>query len=102
MSFQDAVARDNRKVFLSPGKKEFAGVRCIAGKPVDCDLWEAKPATILDDGSQSYAEYDLMAVYADLPPLRVGENIVIDDQIWGILSFRVDGGMAVVHIARRS
>lgn len=101
MSFQDAVARDNRKVFLAPSKKEFARVRCVSGKDIPCDLEETKEATIESDGV-SLAEYNLFAAYEDLPPLRVGETLVIDEQAWGILSFRVDGGIANVHIARRS
>ena len=100
MSFHEDVARDNRKTFLNP--REFARARCVGGREILCDLYEASPATNSDEMGLSAATYRLFAATDDLPPLRIGDDLQIDDQLWNIIAYREDGGMTNVTLTRIS
>lgn len=97
MSLKDDMARDLKDTFLN--LNEFAETRLVAGKRIDCVMYE-DGATPADEYGVSQTSYTLQAAAADMPRIKVGDTLTIDGQIWLVNAFRNDYGMAIVKLER--
>lgn len=97
MSLKDDMARDLKDTFINLG--EFAETRLVAGKRVDCVMYE-DGETPADDYGVSQTTYTLQAEAASMPRIKVGDTLTIDGQVWLVTAYRLDYGMAVVKLQR--
>jgi hypothetical protein len=100
MSLKDDMARDIRETFLN--EDDFAETRTVAGRKIVCVLYEDAGSAGVDGMNVSQSSYTLQAAAKDLPTLTVGDVLRIDGELWGIESFSIDYGMAVVKLTRNS
>ena len=98
MSLLDDMERDISETFLN--EEEFAEERTVAGRKISCFLYENTPTAGMDEMGVATYGYTLQAKAGDIPSLRAGDSLRIDGNIWTVIDYSNDFGMAVVKLTK--
>ena len=96
MTLKADMARDIGAVFLN--EDDFAETRRVGGKMIKCVFYEGSDSTADDDYGRSYKLYTMHAETRALPPLRVGDTLVVDNKTYTVNNVRVDYDMTTLEI----
>ena len=96
MTLKADMARDIGAVFLN--EDDFAETRRVGGKKIKCVFYEGSESTADDDYGRTYKLYTLHAETRALPPLRVGDTLVVDNKTYTVNNVREDYGMTTLEI----
>lgn len=96
MNLKADMARDIGGVFLN--EDDFAETRRVGGKIIKCVFYEGSESTADEDYGRSYKLYTLHAETRTLPPLRVGDTLVVDNKTYTVNNVRDDYGMTTLEI----
>lgn len=96
MTLKADMARDIGGVFLN--LDDFAETLRVGGKMIKCVFYEGSDSTADDDYGRSYKLYTMHAETRALPPLRVGDTLVVDNKTYTVNNVREDYGMTTLEI----
>ncbi len=97
MSLKEDMERD-LAIFLN--EEDFAETRTVAGRKIQCILYEDKATDGTDEMGVAQYSYTLQARAADIPNLRAGDTLRVDGNIWAVIDISIDYGMAVIKMSR--
>lgn len=98
MSLKDDMERDLESIFLN--EDDFAEVRTVAGRKIKCVLYEDSPTAGTDEMGVAVYRYTLQAKASDIPNVRAGDTLRIDGNIWAVIDYSNDFGMAVIKLSK--
>ena len=96
MTLKSDMARDIGAVFLN--EDDFAETSRVGGKKIKCVFYEGSESTADDDYGRSFKLYTMHAKTLALPPLRVGDKLVVDNKTYTVSNVREDEGMTTLEI----